>query len=167
MENKISILTELQSKVYIPAGFDFSQLEIENESQEYGACSFKLDRYFCKFRVAKTTPTKTGQFVTFWKRKGSGPIQPYDSSDRFDFLIVSTQSGNHFGQFVFPKDVLVQEGVVSTPDSEGKRAIRVYPPWDHSLNRQAQKTQSWQIQYFLKFDGPIDLKQVRKAFSFV
>lgn len=43
----------------------------EVASSEYGACRLGLDDYTIVFRVAKTTPTKIGQFVTIWKR----PIQ--------------------------------------------------------------------------------------------
>ena len=40
----------------------------EAESVDYGACRAELDGKRLVLRVAKTTPTKTGQFVTIWKR---------------------------------------------------------------------------------------------------
>ncbi|WP_213105748.1 MepB family protein [Candidatus Protochlamydia amoebophila] len=51
---------------------------------------------------------------------------PYDFNDSFDSLVVSVRAENHLGQFVFPKTVLCEKGVVSCNEKEGKRAIRVY-----------------------------------------
>jgi hypothetical protein len=143
-------LNEVRHRVYDSLEFQCSQPVMEPESSEYGACGFELNHLSVKFRVAKITPTKVGQFVTLWKRIGKGPIQPYDSSDSVDFFIINTRKGDHFGQFVFPTSVLCQQGVFSINSIGGKRAIRVYPPWDIALNRQAQKTQKWQLQYFLE-----------------
>lgn len=141
-----------QELVYKPNGLMYEDLVIEAESREYGACEFKLNNYFIKFRVAKTTPTKVGQFVTFWKRIGHGPIMPYDMSDVFDFLVVSVRDTQHFGQFVFPKSVLYEQGFVSKHGVGGKRAMRVYPPWSLVDNLQAKKTQAWQILYYFEIN---------------
>ncbi|MEO2214546.1 MepB family protein [Paenibacillus amylolyticus] len=48
------------------------------------------------------------QFVTLWQRSEDGSTQPYDVSDPADVYVISTRSGSHFGQFVFPKHVLLQ-----------------------------------------------------------
>jgi hypothetical protein len=136
---------------YKPSGLILLNLKMENESADYGASEFTLNNYAIKFRVGKITPTKVGQFVTFWKRVGNGPILPYDFSDSFDFLIVSVRAKNHFGQFIFPKSVLSEKGIVSCKEKEGKRAMRIYPPWDKTDNSQAKKTQAWQLQYFIDF----------------
>jgi hypothetical protein len=151
-------LAGIKSLLYDPCGFKCSQLIKETESAEYGAYTFQLNDFFIRFRVAKITPTKTGQFVTLWKRIGNKPIQPYDISDQIDFFVVSTRKDNYFGQFVFPKVVLHEQGILSVNGKGGKRAIRVYPPWDNDLNKQAQKTQRWQINYFLEIpqDNKID-----------
>lgn len=92
--------------VYNPCGFKCSQLIMEAESTEYGAYTFELNGLSVRFRVAKITPTKIGQFVTLWKLIENGPIQPYDICDPVDLFIVSTRKGDHFGQFVFSKAVL-------------------------------------------------------------
>lgn len=123
---------------------------MEAESAEYGAYTFELNGSSILFRVAKITPTKIGQFVTLWKRIGNGPIQPYDASDEIDFFVVSTRKNDQFGQFIFPKSVLCHHDVLSIKGKGGKRAIRIYPPWDKTINRQAQKTQIWQMDYFLE-----------------
>lgn len=62
---------------------------------------------------------------------------------------------NHFGQFVFPKAVLCEKGIVFCNGKEGKRAMLIYPPWDKADNSQARKTQAWQLQYFIKFSEDI------------
>ena len=155
-----------QKYAYEPSGLSYKNLVQEAESQEYGACEFTINDKQIKFRVAKITPTKMGQFVTFWKRIGSGPIMPYDLSDQFDLLVVSVRTAHHFGQFVFPKSVLWQKGFVSKDAKGGKRAMRVYPPWDAPDSPQAQKTQAWQQHYFFKIDpnGSSDSAKIQKLF---
>lgn len=129
--------------------FKITQAVPEEESAEYGACRFVLNNSNILFRTAKITPTKTGQFVTLWKRINQGPIQPFDSTDSLDLFIISVRKDNHFGLFVFPKSVLMSKEIVSDK-KEGKRAIRVYPPWDSTTSKQAQKTQKWQLDYFME-----------------
>lgn len=145
-------LLEAQKLVYEPSGLICHNLVKEKESEEYGACAFEINNQRIAFRVAKITPTKVGQFVTFWKRIGSGPILPYDISDPFDLLVVSVRNPQYFGQFVFPKAMLLQQGVISKDGHDGKRAIRVYPPWDVTDNRQAKNTQAWQLMYFFEIN---------------
>lgn len=147
--------------VYGPMGLECSVLEMEPESAEYGACHFKLSGLSLRFRVSKITPTKVGQFVTFWKRIGNGPIQPFDASDPIDFLVVSCRSGQHFGQFVFPKSVLCEKSIVSDNGKDGKRGIRIYPPWDKPTSRQALHTQNWQVPYFLNMEKDVWLDKAR------
>ncbi|RQO75779.1 MepB domain containing protein [Pedobacter sp. KBW06] len=140
----------LKELVFDPLGFESGDVVPEAESMEYGACSLALNGLALRFRTAKITPTKTGQFVTLWKRKGSGPIEPYQSSDELDLFLVTTRKGERFGHFVFPKSALIKQGILSNNGKEGKRAIRVYPPWDVTRNKQAQKTQQWQLEFFIE-----------------
>lgn len=142
-------LREIKNRLYNTCEFNCSQPTEEDESSEYGAYHFKLNSQHIRFRVAKTTPTKPGQFVTLWKRIEKGPIQPFDATDTIDLCVISTREENYFGQFVFPKSVLIKNDIFSVNGQGGKRAIRVYPPWFNKLNKQAEKTQQWQIQYFL------------------
>ncbi|MCX5923915.1 MAG: MepB family protein [Candidatus Dependentiae bacterium] len=138
--------------IYKSAGLMCDNIIIEPESKEYSACRFIINNKQAHFRVAKITPTKIGQFVTLWKRTASGPIAPYDESDSIDLWIISVYSGNHFGQFIFPKSVLLKQGILSKNGIGGKRAIRVYPPWDKAESKQATETQVWQLNYFLDLD---------------
>jgi len=142
-------LIVIQKLLFDNCKFEIKTIIPEPESTEYGACTFTLNNLKIRFRTAKITPTKTGQFVTLWKRINQGPIQPFDSIDPIDLFIISTRKDNQFGFFVFPKSVLIAKEIVSHT-KEGKRAIRVYPPWDSTNSKQAQKTQKWQLDYFLE-----------------
>ena len=137
----------------------------EEESKEYGAYVFKINRKIVRFRVAKITPTKVGQFVTFWKRSPGGPIEPYDATDMFDLLIVIVREAERCGQFIFPKAVLVQNGLLSKDGCGGKRAMRVYPPWVITENLQARKTQEWQSLYFYEIAPAFNGSGIQKLFA--
>lgn len=137
-----------QELAYIPNGYSTTNIQVENESSEYGACNFHLNGRYCKFRAGKATPKKPGFFVTIWKRSPKGPITPFDLSDPIDLFIFSVHTNEHFGQFVFPKTLLVEKGVLSNDGKGGKRAIRVYPPWTITTSNQAKLTQSWQEDYY-------------------
>jgi hypothetical protein len=158
-------LIQIEEILSTIGNFKITQPVLEPESSEYGACTFVLNNLNIRYRTAKITPTKIGQFVTLWKRINLGPIQPFDSTDPIDLFIVSTRKDSHFGFFIFPKTVLVTKEIVSDK-KEGKRAIRVYPPWDETTSKQAQKTQKWQLDYFLEVtqDQTIDLKRAKSLF---
>nr|WP_294895084.1 MepB family protein [uncultured Pedobacter sp.] len=123
------------------------------ENKEYSACSFRLDDKKVLFRKAKITPKKVGQFISIWKRNDLGITQPFDETDPIDFIIIVCEFANRSGAFVFPKWVLQENRIFTTNGIEGKRGIRVYPTWDSATNTQAKKTQNWQVNYFVEFDG--------------
>ncbi|WP_316844290.1 MepB family protein [Pedobacter psychrodurus] len=159
-----SVLKTAADLVYHPLGYQINNLQMESESQEYLACTFKLNGLKIKHRLSKITPNKTGQFVTIWKRNDAGITAPFDDQDDFDLAIITAKSNNNFGQFIFPKAVLAQHKIITKNGIEGKRGIRVYPPWDTVSNKQAEKTQQWQVAYFLAIDTdqPIDLVLAKK-----
>jgi hypothetical protein len=150
--------------VYDKCGFDFTELKLNSESKEYGACSFKLNGKTIQHRCSKITPTKNGQFVTIWKRNQEGITEPFDISDDLDFIIITSKNEDKFGQFIFPKSVLDVKGIISKNDKNGKRGIRVYPPWDIVTNKQALKTQNWQCKYFVAIsnDNSNDFYLIKK-----
>lgn len=138
--------------VYDPCEFQVHNFIKSNESEEYQACSFNLNDSSIVFRSAKITPKKIGQFVTIWKRNSEGITAPYHEEDNLDFIIINVRKEEYFGQFVFPKKTLIQKRIISTETKEGKRGMRVYPPWDIPDSKQALKTQAWQLNYFLMVD---------------
>ena len=120
----------------------------EREGKEYSAASFEISNQRIIFRAGKITPTKIGQFVTLWKRVGQGPIMPFDVADPFDLFMISVREATSSGQFIFPKEVLLEKGVISKNNVGGKLAMRIYPSWDTTTNKQAAKAQAWQLEYF-------------------
>ena len=169
MKNKNTIPDDLNiviKSIYNQYGFICTHPLAELESAEYCAYTFKINKKSIIYREGKITPTKIGQFVTLWKRIGKGPIQPFDASDDIDLVIISVRNKEHFGQFVFPKSVLIEKGILTSNNKEGKRAIRVYPPWNKTDNKQAQKTQQWQLKYFLEISDNafVDLIRMKDLF---
>lgn len=168
MIDKNLLNTELllvKELVYDKCNFEFSSFVIDSESAEYQACSFRLNSFQIIHRFSKITPTKIGQFVTIWKRNDKGITAPFDFSDDFDFIIITSKSGENLGQFVFPKSVLLEKGIISNNNTSGKRGIRVYPPWDIPTNKQAEKTQLWQTKYFYSItEKSFDIELVKRLF---
>lgn len=162
-------LVSAVEQVYKPAGMTLTQeIRREPQSAEYEACRLGLDDQEVVFRVAKTTPTKIGQFVTLWKRPTLvSEIAPFDIADGIAFVVVSVADDIHRGQFVFDQTILAAKGVMSIDGEGGKRAIRVYPPWVRPVAKQAIKTQQWQLKYFvaLEQDGSVDADRVRRLFG--
>jgi hypothetical protein len=160
-------LIEIKKILFDNFNFEMTQPILELESSEYGACTFKLNNLDIRYRTSKITPTKTGQFVTLWKRFIKGPIQPFDSSDPIDLIVITTRKDNLLGQFVFPMSILIEKGIVTHQNKEGKRAIRVYPSWDLTTSKQAEKTQKWQLDYFLEIskDKPLNAELIRKLYQ--
>jgi len=161
IKEQLSVIQRLNS-----VKFEFSNPKFEKESREYWACGFKVNNQKVIYRKAKITPKKAGQFVTLWKRSLKGPIEPLHIDDKFDLVIILTELDNEFGQFIFPKPVLVEKGIISSTLKEGKRGFRVYPPWDKAKNKQAIKTQQWQLNYFLSFkNNLINSDRAKTLFS--
>lgn len=158
---------DLIREVYLPAGMQVSQSAIaESESAEYGAARFGLDGQTIVYRVAKTTPTKQGQFVTLWKRAEPGsPITPLDSEDGIGFVVIQVAGATGSGQFVFDHNTLVSHGIISVDGKGGKRALRVYPPWVNPRVKQAVTTQQWQLRHYVSLSQTIDRERVRHLFA--
>lgn len=162
--SEIELINEL---IFKACNLEITNIVEELESREYAAHSFQLDKKTVKFRIAKITPTKTGQFVTIWKRNEKGITCPYDITDNFDFFIIATRKESNFGLFIFPKDVLLENKIISDNERDGKRGIRVYPSWDITTNKQAIKTQHWQLHYFLNLTqkDKIDINKAKKLLN--
>lgn len=155
-----SKLFQVKELVYDRCNFEFKNLIIDSESAEYQACSFKLNSFHIIHRLSKITPTKIGQFVTIWKRNDKGITAPFDVSDYFDFIVITSKFDKNMGQFVFPKSVLLEKGIISNNNTSGKRGIRVYPPWDIPTSKQAEKTQNWQIKHFFSINDIDSAKEL-------
>lgn len=144
-------LKTIEEQLFHPLGLSCSNIEEDLECREYSGFNFNLNEQNFKFRISKITPTKTGQFVTIWKRNEKGETTPFDATDNIDFYLVASFKDSLSGIFIFPKQILAEKEVLSNGKKTGKRGIRVYPTWDKTESKQAQKTQAWQTQYFLEF----------------
>ncbi|WP_252343003.1 MepB family protein, partial [Priestia megaterium] len=121
---------------------------------------FQLNSKSVRFRVAKNTPNKIGQFVSFWEKDDAHKNQAFSYEKATDLLVINTfNSENRFGQFVFPKEVLVKQKILKTANTKGKMAIRVYPIWDKPTSKQAIETQKWQLEYFVETNNTNNLPQ--------
>ena len=165
-QNIPEILLKIKEGIFDKLNFEFTNLVKQKEGNEYSAYCFDLNNRKVIFRNAKITPTKVGQFVTLWKRNKEGLTQPYEYSVDFDFIMINTEFENHTGQFIFPKSILLNQGIISNKLKQGKRGIRVYPSWDKPTNKQAEKTQKWQLEYFLEISQKkeIDWDLVKKLY---
>ncbi|QHL89426.1 MepB family protein [Nibribacter ruber] len=160
-----SELANAIKEVYEACSLQITDLVVEPESQEYKACRFRVNGAVVLGREAKVTPKKVGQFVTFWKRNEKGIIAPFFETDPFDYYTVNVRTENRFGQFVFPKAALIKKGIVSTEQKEGKRAFRVYPPWDVVHSKQAEQSQKWQLAFFLDLHSAPDVTRAKELYT--
>lgn len=159
------ILKDANQYVFKPLGFKLENILTDLDSKPYFGHVFQCNNRNIIFRKAKITPKKIGQFVAIWKRDHTGLTAPYDFLDAFDFIVIQVKRENNLGQFVFPKSILIENGIVSTNQKEGKRGIRVYPIWDKPISKQAVKTQNWQLRYFLEISANTDLEVAKKLYA--
>ena len=153
MLKTLEIVKNAQNNIYAKCGLKFENFSPEDESSEYYAHTFTIKDKKGLFRIAKKTPTKSGWFVTIWKRGSDNIIAPYNESDSIDFVVIAVSDGNNVGEFVFSKTILTKKNIFGANGKEGKRAIRVYAPWDKTTSTQAAKTQKWQGQFFVDLNS--------------
>ncbi|QDW99632.1 MepB family protein [Staphylococcus hyicus] len=144
--------------------FSMVNYEFEQWNKEYEAFNFEFNGMGFKSRLAKKTPKKAGYFVAFWCKNESGKNRPFNFNESKDKLIINIVDGPKKGQFIFPKELLVEKGIIRSEKHKGKMAIRVYPSWETGLNKTAISTQRWQIPYFLDFTKSFDEKKIKKLY---
>lgn len=150
---RLGLLQKLNELLYQKCGLTIENIQLNEESIEYGACSYQLNDTIIQHRVAKITATKIGQFVTIWKRNSDGITEPFNATDDFDCFIIVCIDIDKMGMFIFPKTVLIDNGIITKGNTIGKRGIRVYPSWDAAANNQAIRTQKWQSDYFIHLNN--------------
>ncbi|MEB7792166.1 MepB family protein [Enterococcus faecalis] len=141
-----------------------TDLQLETQNSEYEGFTFIANNHTYRSRLAKITPKKVGYFVTFWEKDVSNKNQAYSYQESPDSVIITIIDGEKVGQFLFPKEILLQKSVLRYNDCPGKMAIRVYPTWVTGLNATARKTQKWQSQYFIDLSITIDSKTLKSLY---
>lgn len=124
------------------------QVAPEPQNSDYESGSAVIGEEVWHIRTARTTPTKPGAFVAFWRRDDNGETAPFPSTDASAGLLVFVAQGNNRGVFRFTRDHLAQLGITSAPTRAGKRGFRVYPSWCTDLNPQATRSQRTQAPAF-------------------
>ncbi|WP_314590454.1 MepB family protein [Paenibacillus terrigena] len=169
MNNFYRALTYVNEFFYEPNHLKINSIREETQNSEYGAGIFQLNSKSVRFRVAKITPTKIGQFVAFWEKDFDNKNQAFSYENATDLLVINTFTSNnqYFGQFVFPKELLVKQNILKTATAKGKMAIRVYPSWDTPTSKQAIATQKWQLPYFITVNNndSLQIQELLKLYS--
>lgn len=161
--------TYINDVIYKPNHLTVKDIREEIQNSEYGAGVFQLNCQSVRFRVAKITPTKIGQFVAFWEKDAMNKNQAFLEETAPNLLVINTFSLDQqsFGQFVFPKEVLVKNNILKTATTKGKMAMRVYPSWDMPTSKQAIATQKWQLPYFVQVDlrNSFNIQELLKLYA--
>lgn len=155
--------TFINNYFYLPNTIFINKNKIQYQSSK--ALSYSIDRFLIEHRFSHETPKKIGQFVSIWKRDAYGKTAPFSINDSLDFLIISLKEKDKMGQFIFPRKILIEEGIIESKDKKGKMGIRVYPPWVKPENNQAIKSQKWQILFFYDFNNEKSIRDLKNIFE--
>lgn len=121
--NAIKYVNEV---LYRPNNLIIKNPKEEKQNSDYGAGIFQLNSKSIRFRVAKITPNKIGQFVAFWEKDNRNKNQPFSYNQSPDLLVINTFADKKIGQFIFPKDILVKKGILKTDGQCGKMAVDLF-----------------------------------------
>ncbi|AIC92745.1 MepB family protein [Shouchella lehensis] len=158
MKDFYRTLSFMNETIYRPIGLLIGNIQAEEQNAKYKAGTFQLSHKTIRFRVANNTPNKIGQFVAVWKKDDENKNRPYTYDEALDLLVVTVFKNRYeYGQFIFPKDILLKNNLLKTDSTEGKMGFRVYPEWDRPESSQGLKTQKWQLRYF------IDMKEKKRT----
>lgn len=124
-------------------------IDYEDDNKDYEGILFENNDQIYRSRVGKKTPKKQGYFTTFW-RKDNNTNVPYSINDVFDYLIIFIIDNDKLGYFKFPKEVLLEKGIIKSLHKPGKMGSRFYTPWCFDLNNTEKRSQLWQTKYFNK-----------------
>ncbi len=146
MQKDLQLLNDYLAEVL---DVSIENIRQDQESETYFGFNFKLNNHHIKFRKAKITPRKIGQFVSLWRRNSQGKTEAFADDEDYNFYIIMTKSDDNIGFFLFPKIILAEHHILSSLGKDGKRGFRVYPELDFPNNQQAVKTKSWQQTFFI------------------
>jgi hypothetical protein len=141
--------------------------QLDTDIDDFGAFSFNINKIPVIFRIAKVNPEKEGMVVNLSKKAVDEPIKPFDISDDFKFVIISSRNEDNLGLFIFPKSVLLNKGIIAGDQNEGKRTLKVYAPWEKTTSKQGAKNQQWQSEYFFEVPiaNPASENRIKRMFT--
>lgn len=90
MNEFYEVLEFMNQTIYEPNQLIAESIQAENQNAEYGAGTFRLASKTVRFRVAKRTPKKIGQFVAFWEKDNNNKNRPFLSEEAPDLLVITT-----------------------------------------------------------------------------
>ncbi|ALS03365.1 MepB protein [Enterococcus silesiacus] len=140
------------------------KLQVEEQNKEYEGVIFSVGKQTFRSRKAKQTPKKAGYFVVFWEKDDQNKNQPYDAITAPDKLVITVFDQEKKGQFIFPKEILIEKGILSHGKITGKMALRVYPDWIDELNPTAAATQRWQVPFFIDLTAKRDVEKLNELY---
>ncbi len=76
----INELNKAESLLFKQTSLKISNAIEDEESQDYFGYNFQANKLNFKFRKAKITPKKVGQFVTLWQRNSKNITEPFNES---------------------------------------------------------------------------------------
>ena len=144
--------------------YPLEDFKVEEQNKEYEGATFIFLNQSFRSRKAKVTPKKLGYFVVFWEKDEANKNKPYDADSAPDKLIITIFDQEKIGQFIFPKEILVEKKILNNGGNKGKMALRVYPDWLTGLNETARATQEWQMAFFIDLTKKHELNQLKKLY---
>lgn len=122
----------------------------ESQNNDYESGLTEIDGGTWHLRTARTTPTKPGAFLAFWRRDEAGETAPFDTRAVGAGLIVLVEQEGRRGAFRFTAEHLAALGITAGP-RPGKRGFRVYPSWCEDLSASATAAQRAQAPAFREY----------------
>lgn len=142
--------------------FKAEDIKLEKQNTDYEGFLFNMNQIVYRSRLAKLTPKKKGYFVAFWEKDDNQKNQAFDFNESPEKLLISIIDGSKMGLFIFPKTILLEQGILKTDSQKGKMAIRIYPSWETDLNASATKTQKWQMPFFIDLTDGVNQEKLHK-----
>jgi hypothetical protein len=163
-------LLAVKKQAYDPARLDCSDPVDETTGEGDVAYAYTVGGAEVRFRGARPARNNGAPVSASCKKDEDGLTKPFDAADPVDLIVISVRDtvlSRNFGQFVFPREVLVERKIVSTDGVGGKRGFRVYPPWVQTKTDAEASTQAWQLEFFLRIDElrGVDTDKVRRLYS--
>lgn len=131
-----------------PGAAASARSEAQNGDYESGVA--EIDGGTWHLCTARTTPTKPGAFLAFWRRDEAGGTVPFATDTVGAGLIVLVEQDGRRGAFRFTAEHLAALGITAGP-RPGKRGFRVYPSWCAGLGASAAATQRAQASAFREY----------------